>query len=138
MATTGNYKGTIFRLYTAGTAFVDAVNCTFSMDTEMIDKSTKDTAGGGWKGQEPGEKSATFTTETLIKTSGNSGKFIMDKQIAGTSFAIVMMNDVVGDWSIAGTAYCSQSQITAQNKEFVRGQFTFVVDGAITSALETT
>jgi hypothetical protein len=136
MPTTGNYKGTIFRLYVGGTAFVDAVNCTFSMDTEMIDKSTKDTAGGGWKGQEPGEKSATFTTETLIKTSGNSGKYILDKQIAGTSFDIVMMNDVTGDWSIAGTAYCSQSQITAQNKEFVRGQFTFVVDGAVTSALE--
>lgn len=137
MPTTGFYKGTVMRLYHSATAFVDAVNCTFKMDTEMIDVSTKDTAGGGFRGVEAGEHSAEFTTETLIKTAGQSGKFILDKQLARTTFTLLLQNDVTGDWVIGGTAYCSSSQITAQNKQIVQGSFTFTVNGEITSALET-
>jgi hypothetical protein len=137
MATTGFYKGTIFRLYSGAAAFVDATNCTFKLDTEMIDTSTKDTAGGGFRGVEPGEHSAEFTTETLIKTAGQSGKHIVDNQLARTSFVILMKNDETGDWELGGTAFCSSSQITAQNKQMVTGSFTFIVNGEITSALET-
>lgn len=140
MATTGFYKGTRMRLYVdvSGTltAFADVINCTFKIDTEMIDVSTKDTAGGGFRGVEPGEHSGEFTTEMLIKTAGQSGKAIVDKQLERTAFVLALQNDETGDWTIGASCFCSSAQITAQNKQMVQGSFTFVTNGAITSAIE--
>lgn len=133
-ATTGIYNGTYFRLFEAGVAFADSTECTMTINAEMRETSSKDIVGG-WAAFEPGQKSFTCSTSVLIRTSGQNGKFAVDKLIAGTVFTIVMGNDETGDWELAGDCYLSSVNITATNKENVTGEFQFQGTGALTSAL---
>lgn len=134
MPTTGIYNGTYFRLFHNGVAFADSTECTMNITTEMRETSSKDVTGG-WRAVEPGQKAFTCSTSVLIRTTGQNGKFAVDKLIAGTVFDIVMGNDVTGDWELAGEAYLSSVTLTATNKENVTGEFQFEGTGALTSAL---
>ncbi|HMR88480.1 MAG TPA: hypothetical protein PKD51_10015 [Saprospiraceae bacterium] len=136
MATTGIYNGTYFRLFHDGEAFADSTECTMTITAEMRETSSKDIVGG-WAAFEPGQKSFTASTATLIRTSGNSGKFTTDKLIAGTKFDLVLGNDVTGDWELAGEAWIETVSITSTNKENVTGEFTFRGTGALTSGTTT-
>ena len=134
MATTGIYNGTYFRLFSEGTAFADSTECTMEITAEMRETSSKDIVGG-WTAFEPGIKNFTCSTSVLIRTSGQNGKFAVDKLIAGTSFAIVFGNDIATDWELSGTCYLQSVSITATNKESVTGTFTFQGTGALVSTV---
>lgn len=132
MATTGIYNGTYFRLFHDGVAFADSTECTMTINAEMRETSSKDITGG-WAAFEPGQKSFTCSTSVLIRTTGQNGKFTVDKLIAGTKFEIVMGNDIATDWEMVGDAYVTSVTITATNKENVTGEFQFQGTGALTS-----
>jgi Phage tail tube protein len=133
MATTGIYNGTYFRLFHQGVAFADSTECTMEITAEMRETSSKDIVGG-WTAFEPGIKNFTCSTNVLIRTSGQNGKFAVDKLIAGTKFEILFGNDIATDWELAGDAYLQSVSITATNKENVTGTFTFQGSGALTSS----
>ena len=131
MATSGSFNGTQMLLYIDGVAVGAATSHTLNVNAEMIDATTKSSAG--WKDVLPGLRDWSMDTENLVQFDATEG---IDESFADlgarTQVVLKFSTEVTGDSRWTGSAYVTSISINAPMEDVVSYSMSFAGDGALT------
>lgn len=131
MATTGKFNGTSLLVYVDGTAVAHATSHTLNVSADMIDATTKSSAG--WKDILPGLREWSIDAEGLVAWDATEGVEEAFADITGRTQVVVKFStEVTGDARFTGSAYVSQCNISAPLEDVVSYSISFAGDGALT------
>lgn len=127
------YKGHNVRISYNGKPLYHTTSCKWSSSRDFEEIATKDTDG---KVAEPGSYSWDMNTDALIAdkpalSTDSDFMDILDLYIAGTEIDVEFTSGGVGDWKLAGKAFVSNADITADDGSIVKGTFAFKGNGNI-------
>ncbi|OIQ16547.1 MAG: hypothetical protein BM557_09540 [Flavobacterium sp. MedPE-SWcel] len=128
-------QGKKLRLSFGGKKLWHATECSLSITTDFEELASKDTDG---KNQLPGDYSWTLSTSNLVAdlpdgdTTHVNADDLIDLQLNDTIVTVEFTTGVTDDTVYSGSAYVSQSDITATNGAVSSGSFSFNGDGKLT------
>ena len=141
----GTIKGQNLRLMVGGKCIAMATNCTFHISAQLEDSSTKDSTGD-WQEQEVTGLSWDAQCDALVTltdngTNGELATDLMSLMIAKTLVTLTFdqtagTNNRIGQDSAikrTGTAYISDIDITAANRQSSSYKVSFSGTGPITT-----
>lgn len=140
MATNGVINGTMFGVYVAGTKIGYATSASISMNHNLRDTSTKDSAG--WRDQMEGQRDWEVSTEGMVifTTSGGAiADLTMDELYSTyiatrTEFELVFQTAVSGDIKWTGQAWMTSLSADTPNEDSSTWSASFSGTGALTQA----
>ncbi len=127
-------KGKDLRIKIGNKKVWHATECSISISTDTEEVATKDTNG---KVVVPGDYGYTLSTSALVATLdvGNTTHVTSDQlialQLAGTAVTWEFASAEVGTILYSGTAYITQSDITAATGSIANTSFSFTGSGDI-------
>ena len=139
MATNGVINGTLFGVYAAGTKVGYATSASISMNHNLRDTSTKESAG--WREQMEGQRDWEVSVEGMLLFVDSSGGAISSltadelytNYIATrASFALKFSTEVTADLRWTGTAWMTSLSADAPNEDSTTWSATFSGTGALT------
>lgn len=131
MATTGKFNGTDILVYVDGVAVAHATSHTLNVNAEMIDATTKSSAG--WKDILPGLRDWSIDAEGLVAYDATEGVEELYADITGrTQVTVKFTTEVTGDARWTGSAYVSSMSLSAPMEDVVSYSISFAGDGALT------
>ena len=139
MATNGVINGTLFGVYAAGTKVGYATSASISMNHNLRDTSTKESAG--WREQMEGQRDWEVSVEGMLLFVDSSGGAISSltadelytNYIATrASFALKFSTEVTADLRWTGTAWMTSLSADAPNEDSTTWSATVSGTGALT------
>ena len=131
MATTGKLNGTALLVYVDGVAVAHATSHTLNVNAEMIDATTKSSAG--WKDVLPGLRDWSIDCEGLVAWDATEGVSEAFADItARTQVTVKFAMEVTGDKRYTGSAYVSTFNMSAPLEDVITYSLSFAGDGALT------
>ena len=139
MATYGVINGTKFGVYAAGTKIAYATAASISMNHNLRDTSTKESAG--WREQMEGQRDWEVSVEGMLLFVDSSGGAISSltadelytNYIATrASFALKFSTEVTAELRWTGTAWMTSLSADAPNEDSTTWSATFSGTGALT------
>lgn len=131
MASTGQSKGNEILVYVDGTAVGYARGGTLNINNDMLDATSKNSAG--WKDTLPGLRSWTVEGDGLHlyddATTGFSDLFALID--AKTQVSLKFTTAVSGDKYYTGNAYVTSISLETPNEDVSTFSFSFEGDGAL-------
>jgi len=120
-------------VYAAGTAIGASKGATLSIDSDVIDVTTKDSAG--WREILPGLRSWSISVEALL-TFDESPKrpydYLYDALVNRTKIAVKFSTEVSGDDKFFGDVYVTSAPIEAPMEDAMAYSITLEGTGALT------
>jgi|TARA_R110000824_G_scaffold375110_1_gene565816 predicted secreted protein len=141
MATNGVINGTKFGVYAGGTKIGYATSASISMNHNLRDTSTKDSAG--WRDQMEGQRDWEVSVEGMVIFVDNSGSAISDLTMnelystyiaTRTSFSLMFSTEVTGDIKWTGDAYMTSLSADTPNEDSSTWSGSFSGTGALTQS----
>lgn len=131
MATTGLLNGTSLLVYSAGTAISATTSATITVNHDVRDATTKDSAG--WEESLEGKRNWEISFEGMYAFDSTYGPDELDDLITNRSTVTVMFStEVAGDTRYTGTAYLTSYEMTAGVEETATFSGTFKGTAALT------
>ena len=131
MATTGKFNGTNLLLYVDGTAIAHATSHTLNVNAEMIDATTKSSAG--WKDILPGLRDWSIDCEGMVAYDATEGWSESFADLGNrTQVTLRFSTEVSGDTYWTGTAYVTSMSQSAPLEDVVTYSMSFAGDGELT------
>ena len=131
MPSAGKLNGTNLLVYVNGVAVAHATSHTLNVNAEMIDATTKSSAG--WKDVLPGLKDWSIDAEGIVAWDATEGVSQAFADITGrTQVTVKFSMEVTGDKRYTGTAYVSTLSMSAPLEDVITYSLSFAGDGAIT------
>lgn len=138
MATAGVINGTMFAVYAAGTRVAYATSASISMNHNLRDTSTKDSAG--WREQMEGQRDWEVSVEGMLiftDAGGAIAGLTMDELYSTyiatrTVFTIMFSTEVTGDLRWTGQAWMTSLSADAPNEDSSTWSASFSGTGALT------
>lgn len=138
MATTGKISGTLVGLWLDGELVAEAISNNFSLNTDMIDVTNKDS--GGFKDFLAGEHGGTFDVEGHFVTElGSTTLTVQDllaAQLARTQFTAVLTTDVAGDKAIQADVLIASNSLSFPNNDAATFSCSLQITGTISIITE--
>ena len=132
MATSGKFNGTNILVYNNGVAVAHATSHTLNFNAEMIDATTKSSAG--WKDHLPGLRDWSIDCEALVAFDASEGIEELFTDYTGrTQLTVKFSTEVTGDTRWTGSAYISTGSINAPLEDVTSFSVTFTGSGALTA-----
>jgi len=130
MATTGKFNGTDILVYVDGVAVAHATSHTLNISANMIDATTKGSAG--WTDVLPGLRDWSIDCEGLVAYDAAEGfDEAFDDLSARTQVVVKFSTEETGDTRYTGNAYVSDLSQSAPLEDVVSMSLTFNGDGAL-------
>lgn len=129
-------NGTVFLLKVAGTALPDQTEGSISVNMEIIDITTKDSAG--YRELLPGVRSASISVSGLVDDdgAGGAGGTLFTTLAARTAVSIVFgFDDASDDYNYTCNAFCTSMEVSGGTEDNVTYSGTFEITGAITQVV---
>jgi predicted secreted protein len=138
MATTGVINGTLFAVYAAGTKVAYATSASISMNHNLRDTSTKDSAG--WRDQMEGQRDWEVSVEGMlifVESGGAITGLTMDELYSSyiatrTEFTLMFSTEVSGDKRWTGQAWMTSLSADTPNEDSSTWSASFSGTGALT------
>ena len=131
MPSAGKLNGTNLLVYVNGVAVAHATSHTLNVNAEMIDATTKSSAG--WKDVLPGLKDWSIDCEGIVAWDATEGVSQAFADITGrTQVTVKFSMEVTGDKRYTGLAYVSTLSMSAPLEDVITYSLSFAGDGAIT------
>ena len=131
MATTGKFNGTDLLVYVDGVAVAHATSHTLNINVDMIDATTKSSAG--WKDILPGLKDWSIDFEGLVAYDAAEGFSELFADIGSrTQVTVKFSTEETGDDRYTGTAYVASLSASAPLEDVVSYSGSFAGDGVLT------
>ena len=132
MATTGKVKGRALLLYVNGNAITHSKSADLTINSNMIESTTKDSAG--WQEYEDaGNKGANLSTDALMALDATYGvSEIFTLLAAGTTVTWRYSTNVSGDKYFTGSAKVMSLNISADDGAIVQYSINLNVTGPVT------
>ena len=131
MPSAGKLNGTNLLVYVNGVAVAHATSHTLNVNAEMIDATTKSSAG--WKDVLPGLKDWSIDAEGIVAWDATEGVSQAFADITGrTQVTVKFSMEVTGDKRYTGLAYVSTLSMSAPLEDVITYSLSFAGDGAIT------
>ena len=124
MATNGVINGTKFGVYAAGTKIGYATSASISMNHNLRDTSTKDSAG--WRDQLEAQRDWEVSVEGMLIFLDGSGSAISDLTMnelyttyiaTRTEFTLMFSTEVTGDLKWSGQAFMTSLSADTPNED---------------------
>jgi predicted secreted protein len=140
MATNGVINGTKFGVYVAGTKIGYATSASITMNHNLRDTSTKDSAG--WRDQLEGQRDWEVSVEGMViftTAAGSISDLTMDElystYIASrTEFTLKFSTEITGDIYWHGQAFMTSLSADTPNEDSSTWSGSFSGTGALTQA----
>jgi len=143
MATNGVINGTKFGVYAAGTKIGYATSASISMNHNLRDTSTKDSAG--WRDQMEGQRDWEVSVEGMVIFVDTAGSAISDLTVNElyatymegsnrTSFTLMFSTEITGDLKWSGTAWLTSLSLDTPNEDSSTWSGSFSGTGALTQS----
>ncbi len=127
-------KGTDVLLYVDDVAIAHSTSCDLNITTNMIDITSKDSAG--WEEILADVKAWSISSSALVDYSAAAGiDDILDAQLAGSTIAMKMSTEVVGHIVLTGNVLVDNNSITNPNQDKSTFDFSARGNGALAKAL---
>jgi len=128
------YNGTAQILKMDGTQLAELTNVTMSMNQDVFETTSKESAG--WKEIMPGLRDITYTAEGLadFQASNKDLADVFAAYIGRSQVALEWTNTVTGDKKLTCNAYITSCEISAGLEDTVTYSIEFASTGAVTSA----
>jgi len=131
MATTGQMNGTDLLAYVGGVAVGQSKDFSISIDSDMIDATTKDS--NKWKEFLAGDKGWTADVEALVDFAQSEGFSECFSDVTnGTKITVKFGTEVTGDARWTGDAYVSNLSLNAPMNDVVSYSFSLQGTGSLT------
>tara|TARA_R110000824_G_scaffold68953_2_gene177759 strand:+ start:857 stop:1288 length:432 start_codon:yes stop_codon:yes gene_type:complete len=141
MATNGVINGTKFGVYAAGTKIGYATSASISMNHNLRDTSTKDSAG--WRDQLEAQRDWEVSVEGMLIFLDGSGSAISDLTMnelystyiaTRTEFTLMFSTEVTGDLKWSGQAFMTSLSADTPNEDSSTWSGSFSGTGALTQS----
>ena len=141
MATNGVINGTKFGVYAAGTKIAYATSASISMNHNLRDTSTKDSAG--WREQLEGQRDWEVSVEGMLLFVDSSGGAIagltMNELFTSyiatrTEVTVKFSTEITGDVEWSGQAFLTSLSADTPNEDSSTWSASFSGSGALTQA----
>ena len=141
MATNGVINGTKFGVYAAGTKIGYATSASISMNHNLRDTSTKDSAG--WRDQLEAQRDWEVSVEGMLIFVDGSGSAISDLTMnelystyiaTRTEFTLMFSTEVTGDLKWSGQAFMTSLSADTPNEDSSTWSGSFSGTGALTQS----
>ena len=141
MATNGVINGTKFGVYAAGTKIGYATSASISMNHNLRDTSTKDSAG--WRDQLEAQRDWEVSVEGMLIFVDGSGSAISDLTMnelystyiaTRTEFTLMFSTEVTGDIKWSGQAFMTSLSADTPNEDSSTWSGSFSGTGALTQS----
>ena len=130
MATTGKFNGTDILVYVDGVAVAHATSHSLNINADMIDATTKSSAG--WKDILPGLRDWSIDCEGLVAYDAAEGFSEAFADInSRTQVVVKFSTEETGDKRYTGNAYVSSLSSSAPLEDVVTYSLSFTGDGAL-------
>lgn len=130
MATTGKFNGTDILVYVDGVAVAHATSHSLNVNADMIDATTKSSAG--WKDILPGLRDWSIDCEGLVAYDAAEGFSEAFADInSRTQVVVKFSTEETGDKRYTGNAYVSSLSASAPLEDVVTYSLSFTGDGAL-------
>jgi len=128
------YNGTAQILKMDGTQIAELTNVTMSMNQDLFETTSKESAG--WKEVMPGLRDISYTAEGLadFQSTNKDLADIFTAYNSRASVAIVWTDSVAGDKSVSQTAYIASCEVSAPMEDVTTYSIEFTGTGAPTFA----
>lgn len=137
MATAGKIKGRSLLLYLAGTAITHSKSASISINGNLVDSTTK-TSAGWMEYEDAGNKGATISTDALLALDAAYGsEDIFTLLSAGTTVTWRYSTNTSGDAYLTGSAKVNDISISANDGDMVSYSISLNVTGAVTFPTKT-
>lgn len=131
MATTGKVNGTKIGLYVGGVLVASATSHTLNIEANMIDVSSKDSAG--WAEFIGGQKTWSIDGEYLFHFDAANGyEELYDSWNARTSVTAMFSTEVSGDIKFSGSAFVTSLPLEAPMEDATTYSVSLQGTGALT------
>ena len=141
MATNGVINGTKFGVYAAGTKIGYATSASISMNHNLRDTSTKDSAG--WRDQLEAQRDWEVSVEGMLLFVDGSGSAISDLTMnelytsyiaTRTEFTLMFSTEITGDLKWSGQAFMTSLSADTPNEDSSTWSGSFSGTGALTQS----
>ena len=130
MATTGKFNGTDILVYVDGVAVAHATSHSLNVNADMIDATTKSSAG--WKDILPGLRDWSIDCEGMVAYDAAEGFSEAFADInSRTQVVVKFSTEETGDKRYTGNAYVSSLSSSAPLEDVVTYSLSFTGDGAL-------
>lgn len=130
MATTGKFNGTDILVYVDGVAVAHATSHSLNVNADMIDATTKSSAG--WKDILPGLRDWSIDCEGMVAYDAAEGFSEAFADInSRTQVVVKFSTEETGDKRYTGNAYVSSLSASAPLEDVVTYSLSFTGDGAL-------
>ena len=134
MATSGVFNGTNLVIKVEGTVVGHTTSCTLSVNMDVADATTKDSAG--WSEGIAGLKSGEISFDGLVDYSdANNAEQLLDYLIARTQVTCVFGTATSGDSIYTAEGYISSLEQSAEMEAAVTFSGTITLTGAIVKSV---
>jgi predicted secreted protein len=134
MATSGVFNGTNLVIKVEGTVVGHTTSCTLSVNMDVADATTKDSAG--WSEGIAGLKSGEISFDGLVDYSdANNAEQLLDYLIARTQVTCVFGTVASGDSIYTAEGYISSLEQSAEMEAAVTFSGTITLTGAIVKSV---
>jgi predicted secreted protein len=134
MATSGVFNGTNLVIKVEGTVVGHTTSCTLSVNMDVADATTKDSAG--WSEGIAGLKSGEISFDGLVDYSdANNAEQLLDYLIARTQVTCVFGTVASGDSIYTAEGYISSLEQSAEMEAAVTFSGTITLTGAIAKSV---
>ena len=134
MATSGVFNGTNLLVKVEGTVVGHTTSCTLSVNMDVADATTKDSAG--WSEGIAGLKSGEISFDGLVDYSdANNAEQLLDYLIARTQVTCVFGTATSGDSIYTAEGYISSLEQSAEMEAAVTFSGTITLTGAIVKSV---
>jgi predicted secreted protein len=134
MATSGVFNGTNLVIKVEGTVVGHTTSCTLSVNMDVADATTKDSAG--WSEGIAGLKSGEISFDGLVDYSdANNAEQLLDYLIARTQVTCVFGTATTGDSIYTAEGYISSLEQSAEMEAAVTFSGTITLTGAIAKSV---
>lgn len=132
MPTTGKIKGRALLLYVSGNAITHSKSADLSINGNLVDSTTKDSAG--WmEYEDAGNKGASLSTDSLMALDATYGvEDIFTLLAAGTTIDWRYSTNASGDIYFTGLGKIDSISISANDGDLVQYSVSISVTGAVT------
>ena len=124
------FNGTVYILSLDGTALPDQTEGSISISMEMIDITTKSSAG--YREVKPGLRSGTISVSGLVDDDGAGGVLFADLDSRTAQTLVFGFDDATDDYNYSCSAFCTSLEVSAATEDNVTYSATFEITGAIT------
>lgn len=134
MATAGVFNGTNLLLKVQGTVVGHTTSCTLTINQDIADATTKDSAG--WSEGIAGLKSGEVSFDGLVDYSdANNAEQLLDLLISRTEIDVVVGTAATGDSVYSAKGFIASLEQTGEMESAVSFSGSITLTGAVTKTL---